>query len=98
MTEDNLIILFAFICCWLTIVGLMISSKKKKRTLVISVGIQVAYSIFFLYGLTFKSQYGSGLVWWFFFLIIIGIHCFINLVVITINLIRRRLKPKTVDR
>ena len=97
MTEDDLILLFAFIICWSTFAALTLKSKNKKRTLLISFGIQIAYSIYFFYGLKFESQYGGGLVWWFFFLIAIGIHCFINATIIIIDLIRTGLKPKTVD-
>lgn len=47
MTEDNVILFFAFMICWLTIVGLTISNKHKKQTLVISLAIQIPYTIFF---------------------------------------------------
>lgn len=97
MTEDNLILLFAFMICWLTIVGLTINNKHKKQTLVISLAIQIPYTIFFFYGLAFKSQYGSGLVWWFFLLMVIGLHGAINLIITIINLIRHKKVSKTID-
>ncbi len=95
MTEDNLILLFAFIICWLTIVWLTLISINKKRTLIINLFTQVAYSLFFFYGLNFKSEYGGGLVWWFFFLIVIGAHFFVNATIATIILIRPIFKAKT---
>jgi hypothetical protein len=79
MNEDNIILLFSYFIFWGTLLLLTIKSKNRKRTLILNVPFHILYSSFFLYGLIYKSQDGTALVWWFYLLIIITFHWIVNL-------------------
>jgi hypothetical protein len=64
MNEDNIILLAAYLLHWSTLSVLGIKSKNRKQTIFVNAAIQIIYSVYFFYGLIYKSRYGSGLVWW----------------------------------
>lgn len=82
MNEDNQLLLFAYVVYWLTLAGLTMKSRNRKQTLTVNLAIHVAYSIYFFYGMAYKSQYGAGLAWWFYLLVILSVHWLINLVLL----------------
>ena len=79
MNEDELLLLFSFMLYWITFVFLYIKTKVKKRMSIINLTIHLIYSLYFLYGLFYRSQGGSSLVWWFYLLLILWTHWIINL-------------------
>lgn len=88
MHEDNYILIFAFLFHWIVLVGLTINSKNKVLTFLANIGIQLCYSTCFIYGLIYKSQGGTALVWWFYLVLIISLHFVVN----SIQLFRKRIK------
>ncbi len=56
-----------------------------------SFAIQLAYSAYFFWGLTYDSADGSGLAWWFCFLISNCVHTFALALYFTLRKLR---KPK----
>lgn len=78
--EDNLILLLSFILYWIIFILLMIKSKNKIFTFIMNISLHLVYSIYFLYGLMYKSSGGFGLVWWFYLLVLLWIHSIFNLV------------------
>ena len=81
MNEDELLLLFSFILYWGTFAFLFIKTKEsraKKRVLTINLTLHIFYSLYFMYGLFYKSNGGSALVWWFYLLVILWTHWIIN--------------------
>lgn len=76
MTEDNLLIFACYIINWITLIIVILYSAKKKQYLLIHLGIQTFYSIYWWYQLNYDSSGGTALVAWFFWIITIGIHWF----------------------
>ena len=76
MTEDNLLIVTCYIINWITLSFVIFYSTKKKQSVLIHLGIQTLYSLFWWYQLNNNSSGGAALVAWFFWMITIGIHWF----------------------
>jgi len=89
MNEDNKILFFSYLIFWGTLLLLTIKSKNRKRTLILNVPIHILYSSYFLYGLIYKSQGGTALVWWFYLLIIITLHWLVNVTKLLIGQFKR---------
>jgi len=86
---DNQILVLAFMLFWLTLISLTINSTKRVKTFAISFFLHLIYSIFLLYGLNYKSQFGGGLVWWFYLLLTLGGHILLNVTLISIKFFKK---------
>lgn len=95
MNDDNILLLFAYVVYWLTLVGLSMKSRSWKQTLTVNLVVHIAYSTFLLYRLVYESRYGSGLIWWFYLLVSIGVHWLINLMLLLkLSFFQKRLSDK----
>jgi hypothetical protein len=74
MNDDYLLILGCYVINWATLGLIIYYSSQKKQSLIIHLGIQVTYSLFWWYDLRYNSSGGTALVSWFFWMIFIGIH------------------------
>lgn len=90
MHEDENLLIFSLLIYWATLILLAFKSKNRKRIIAINLSIHLIYSTFFLYQLLYASAHGAALVWWFYLLMSITIHWFIN----TIQLIHLLLRKK----
>ena len=90
MSEDSLYLLFCYLIFGLTLTVLTIRSKHRLKTANKNLIVAGVYSGLFLYNLSFNSSGGSGIVWLTYLIILIGLHCIINLV----GIIRSFIKPK----
>jgi len=90
MTTDNLLTIGAYALHWLTLWLLTRLSQNKKRVILVNMLPQLTYSIFFQYMLQEESSNGSGLLWWFYLLFVIGIHWGINSTQLVILMLKRR--------
>lgn len=90
MTEDNLLIFACYIINWITLSIVIIYSAKKKQSVLIHLGIQTMYSLFWWYQLNYNSSGGTALVAWFFWMITIGIHWFGYLIHLGVIIWKRR--------
>lgn len=80
MNDDELLLFFSFFLYWVTFVMLIIKAKNKKQAIIINFTIHTIYSSYFLNGFFYRSQgNGTALAWWFYLLLIIWTHWFINL-------------------
>lgn len=81
MSEDDLYLLFYF---YLIQLGTMIiwirRSKDKKRAGIINISVFILYNVLFHYNLIYNSSGGSGLVWFFYLILSLGLHWLINTV------------------
>ena len=59
-------------------------SKNKKRTVIINLSVFIIYNVLFHYNLIYNSSGGSGLVWFFYLMLSLGLHWLIN----TVGIIR----------
>ncbi|MFN8288600.1 MAG: hypothetical protein U0V74_17725 [Chitinophagales bacterium] len=70
MSENNLLIAFTV----LLLVVIVFTARFSTRFAVLNLAICLGYSAWLYYGLFYKSQYGSSLVWWFYLLVITAAH------------------------
>jgi hypothetical protein len=89
MSEDNQVILAAFIIYWITLIVITLNSNRRLWAFIINFLIHIVYSAYLLYGLKYDSEGGGGLAWWFFLLFILAIHSFINLIIIVVRIFRK---------
>ncbi len=89
MDEDLIILLFCFVLYWIALFVFTLKSENRKKTFLINFGIHLLYSSYFIYGLLYQSQGGAGLVWWFYLIVVIGLHCVINLISLLVLLFRK---------
>ena len=92
ISEDNLVLASCFLVYWITLFLLVRKSKNKTRTFVVNFLIHLAYSIYMLYGLAYRAEYGNGLAWWFYLIVFILLHWLINLGQLIWMLIKHRSK------
>lgn len=85
MKEDNLYLLFGYLLFGLTVLLLTLKSKNKQRILCINLIIAIFYNGFFWYKLNYSNSGGSGLVWYFYLLLLLGLHSVINTIVIILK-------------
>ena len=90
MTEDQISIISSFVIYWLILAVLLWISKNKKKALLTNLFIHIAYSSFFLYGLNYRSEDGTSLVWFVYLLFALWIHTFINISQVIYRLIKIR--------
>jgi hypothetical protein len=76
MTEDNILLLACYIINWITLSIVVIYSANKKQSVLIHLGIQTLYSLYWWYQLTYNSGGGAALVTWFLWMLTVGIHWF----------------------
>jgi len=96
--SDSEILLAACVLFWLSFTGLFLVSPQRGRLIFLNFIIHVLYSCYMSYGLKYKSQHGSGLVWWFYLLIIVGIHTLVNLILIFVKIFRQvNAEAKTIN-
>ena len=62
-----------------------LKSKNKLRILRVNLIIVGLYSGLFLCKLTYSNSGGSGFVWYFYLLLLLGLHSVINIVVISLK-------------
>ena len=79
MKEDNLYLLIGYLLLGVTVLILTLKSKNKLRILRVNLIIVGLYSGLFLYKLNYSNSGGSGLVWYFYFILSIGIHSVTNI-------------------
>lgn len=92
MNEDEKILLLSFIGYWTVLIILTLKSENRIKLGLLNLSIHVAYSSYFLYGLFYKSQGGTSLVWFLYLLFIIWTHTVINLGQIIYNIIKTKRK------
>ncbi len=90
MNEDEIILLFSFIAYWAVLLFLTFKSENKPRVGLINLFIHIAYSSYFLYGLFYRSQGGTALVWFLYLLFIIWTHFLINIGQLIYRIIKRK--------
>ena len=91
--SDNIILLYGSLLIILVIV--VIAFMYSKRFALINGAIFIAYTSYMLYGLFYKSQGGTALVWWFYLLVFMGIQLLIMFGYVLINWLRNNNKRKT---
>ena len=89
MNEDQISILSSFVLYWSIFAGLLWVSKKRKKVLLTNLLVHITYSSFLLYGLNYKSEGGTSLVWFVYLLFALWIHTFINLSQMIYRLIKK---------
>lgn len=85
MSDNQLLYLSSFLC----IILIFISYKYNKQFAIISLIVFVLYSIYLYYGLKFKSEYGSALLWLFYLQLMTIIQIVISAIYIIVKLIRK---------
>jgi len=80
MNSDDLILLLSFISCWLTLFFLYRAVTFKLLFLGIEVSAHFGYSIYFLYGLVYRSENGAIFAWWFNLILFLWIQTLVNLI------------------
>lgn len=88
MIEDEKKLLLSFIGYWIVLAILIFKSDRKIRTGLINLLFHLAYSLYFLHGLFYKSQGGMALAWFLYLLFMIWTHTAINLGQIIFQLIK----------
>ncbi len=71
------------------IMNLALIGTQRKNGL-LSTGLQLLYTSYFIYGLYFKSQGGSSLVWWFYLIMINCLHFLFLVAYLIIYFVRSR--------
>jgi len=90
MDADNIIYLISFLA--LALIG--ISYKFSKLFFFINLIIFLIYSFYFYYGLYYIKEGGATMGWWFYNIIITGVHLLFVLGYITISLLRGKRKSE----
>jgi hypothetical protein len=80
MSEDILYLLFCYLIFGLTLCVLAIRSNNRLKTVIINLVIAGLYGGLLLYNLTFYNSSGSGLVWFVYLMVAIGVHWIINVI------------------
>jgi len=80
MSSDNLVLLFSFISCWLTLFFLYRAVTFKLLFLGFEVATHIGYSIYFLYGLAYRSENGALFAWWFNLILFLWFQTLVNLI------------------
>lgn len=81
MTKDNLIVLFAFVIYWVTLIGLTLLCEQKLLVFLINLIVHVSYSSYFLWNLYYKpSGWKNTLGAWIGLLGFIGVHWVLDLI------------------
>jgi hypothetical protein len=73
MLSDNLLLVFSFLIFWVTLLFYTVIYSRKRALLLHGI-INLAYTAYFTYGLVYESEGGAGLLWWFYWLLLTGIH------------------------
>lgn len=84
MNEDDWLLFSCFAVNWITLIFLVSIAKEKIQNIFINLGIQLLYSSYFWFKLKYNSTGGTAIVAWFFWMVALGIHWFINLIQISI--------------
>jgi hypothetical protein len=58
-------------------------------TFAVNFFVHLLYSSFLLYELSYKSEEGGGLVWWFYLLLSLGAHVLSNITFIIVKIFRQ---------
>lgn len=85
MTEDDQLLLACYIINWITLVFIGFYSANKKKYILLHIGVQAVYSVYWWYQFKYNSRGGAALATWFFWMLTIVLHwigCFIQLVLI----------------
>ena len=93
MTDSQILIL-GFIFSWTSIILLTLTSKRRIVVLTISLTIHLIYSSYLLHGLFYDSEGGSGLVWWFYLLVLLAGQTLISIVLAIRNFLRPVTAPQ----
>ncbi len=74
MREETILIVICYLINWITLLGVISFSAKKKQTIIIHLSIQITYSFLWWYQLKYNSTGGTAIVAWLFWMISIGLH------------------------
>lgn len=96
MNEDNLLLLFTFLVFWIILVILILLSKENKRlALLINLTVHLIYGPYFIHKLVCTYEGFSAAIWRFVILLfIMGTQLIINLIRLTILIIKKFLAKK----
>ena len=75
-------IVFSIIIYWVTLLALAKISTRKLAVIIPNIVAHIAYGAYFLYGLHFKSEGGTALGWFLYFMFFIWGHWFITVLMI----------------
>ena len=78
MSEDCLYLLSCYLIQFITMLFLISRSKNKMKAGIINISVFAIYNVIFHYNLTYNSSGGSGLVWFIYLMLSLGIHWLIN--------------------
>lgn len=90
MNEDDIYIVTCLIVFILTLIFHVFRNKRKVQTTILNIGIAGAYYSYFLYNLEHNSAGGSGLVWFVYLLLSIGLHWLFLVALIIKTYIRKQ--------
>ncbi|MBL7813042.1 MAG: hypothetical protein JNL57_12540 [Bacteroidetes bacterium] len=76
-------------CLWLVLWANVKKEFIGRTNAGIQWGVSILYLLYFLYGLYFGTSKGSALMWWFYLLIITGLHTAINLLWFSVKVLQR---------
>lgn len=90
MNEDQILLLISFILYWIVLAFLYSQSGKNNKMLLTNLVIHIAYGVYFLYGLNYKSEGGTALAWFLYLMLFLWAHTFIHLIQLVYRLIQYR--------
>lgn len=73
----------------LSLLSTWLCHKAKPKAAFVNLIVMIAYNAILSYNLVFNSQYGAGLTWWFFALLLNTIHS-IGLMIFTLRYSQKR--------
>ncbi len=73
----------------LSLLSTWLCYKAKPKAAFVNLIVMIAYNAMLSYNLVFNSQYGTGLTWWFFVLLLNTIHS-IGLMIFTLRYTKKR--------
>src|SRR4051812_20915114 len=79
---DNIFLATMLLTC---LVFIAFIGRYSKMHAIISLIILLAYSCPLLYNLIFNNRYGSGLLWWFYLIILSSVHLLVNIFILVLT-------------
>ena len=73
----------------LSLLSTWLCHKAKPKAAFVNLIVMIAYNAILSYNLVFNSQYGAGLTWWFFALLLNTIHSIVLIIVAIISTQKR---------
>ena len=75
----------------LSLLSTWLCHKAKPKAAFVNLIVMIAYNAILSYNLVFNSQYGAGLTWWFFALLLNTIHSIVLMIFTFISTYKRNL-------